>query len=311
MKNQDLSNNKSLKKGGSCSTIVISVSLGIATFASIIISFFDPLFTLNENQLLYLFSAMAQVVGTVFALTLTAYVFFVGKFKESTNSEEMYFDAAASILNKLFHCLIMISITCGLTILLCIVGIILLHNCNSVYNFIINESVFLFSICIVSTLFFGVMLLDPAKIDKEIVLLKKKADEFFKELNKDAPGDFSDFLKSYNMLEKTVLEFAEECMRDQNELNYNNKYQIIQSLKVLQQNEIINNRLFVEINELRMYRNALVHGMNFNVSQNICNRLSEIQEALHRALNVYKTSGKDSEEWQLAIKAIYDLSNKD
>lgn len=309
MKRQDLSNSKSLKKYGSRSTMVISVSLGVATFSSLIISFFDPLFVLNENQLLYLFSAMAQVVGAVFTLTLTAYVFFVGKFRESTNSEEMYFDATTSILNKLFHSLIMISITCGLTILLCIVGIIFLHNCDCVYNFVINESVFLFSICIVSTLFFGVMLLDPSKIDKEIVLLKKKADEYFKGLNTDTPGDFSDFLKSYNMLEKTAIDFAEECTSNQN--NYNNKPHIIQSLKVLQQNEIINNRLFVEINELRMYRNALVHGMDFNVSQNICNRISEIQEALHRALSVYKTSGKDSEELHLAIKAIYDLSNND
>lgn len=34
-----------------------------------------PLFILNENQLLYLFSSMAQIIGGVFGLTLTAYVF--------------------------------------------------------------------------------------------------------------------------------------------------------------------------------------------------------------------------------------------
>ena len=309
MGKQVLSNNKSLMKYGGRSFMIILVILGIVTLASIIISLFDPLFALNENQLLYLFSVMAQVVGTVFALTLTAYVFFVGKFRESTGSEEIYYDATTSILKRLFQNLIVISITCGVTILFCIAGIVLLHNCKCIYNFIVNESVSLFSISVISTLCFGTMLLDPSRIDKEIDLMKKKADEFFKESNTTTLGDFSDFLKSYNMLEKTTIEFADECTKNQNKCFYNNKPQMIQSLKVLVQNEIINNKLIIEINELRMYRNALVHGMDFAVPQNICDRISKIQKILKRALIVYKKSGKDSEEFHKAIKEVYDLSN--
>ena len=83
-------------------------SMGIATVLSVILSACcDALFVPNENQLLYLFSAMAQVIGGVFGLTLTAYVFFVDKFKESTRDDDTLYDATTAILNRistfLFH----------------------------------------------------------------------------------------------------------------------------------------------------------------------------------------------------------------
>ena len=62
-------------------TILICL-LGVTVLNIIWVFSVKPLFLLNENQLLYLFSSMAQIIGGVFGLTLTAYVFFVDKFKE-------------------------------------------------------------------------------------------------------------------------------------------------------------------------------------------------------------------------------------
>lgn len=86
---------------------ILVVSVVVATILNAI--FFaseTTIFLLNENQLLYLFSAMAQVIGGVFGLTLTAYVFFVDKFKESTDGDDTLYDAATSILSRYFRTLI-------------------------------------------------------------------------------------------------------------------------------------------------------------------------------------------------------------
>ena len=183
-------------------------SIGIATVLSVILSACcDAIFVLNENQLLYLFSAMAQVIGGVFGLTLTAYVFFVDKFKESTKDDDTLYDATTAILNRYFHILILIAITCGLIILLCMIGIIDLHNWMAIYPFVINESLFLFLIGITAILTFGTMLLDPGKLDKEIKKMKKSAEKYYQS-TASASGDFRKFLRTYKLLEAVIIDFA-------------------------------------------------------------------------------------------------------
>ena len=53
----------------------VLISFAVITLANIILFANGiTIFLLNENQLLYLFSSMAQVIGGIFGLTLTAYV---------------------------------------------------------------------------------------------------------------------------------------------------------------------------------------------------------------------------------------------
>lgn len=291
-------------------SITILCGLGIATLISVFSSiYFEPMVILNENQLLYLFSAMAQTIGGVFGLTLTAYVFFVDKFKESAKNDDTYYEATAALLNRYFYILILIAVTCGATIIMCIVGIVVLHNWIVVYPFIIDESVLLFLIGIISILVFGTMLLDPEKLDKEIAKMKKQAEEYYQAAGSTESGDFSDFLKTYNLLEKVIIEFAKECVKGQTTYYQTYKPQIIQSLKVLNKSEIINGALLSEINELRMYRNGLVHGVDFNVTQDACSRISEIYNALKHAFDIFKNNGRDSEEWITAIRNVYGLTH--
>lgn len=284
-------------------------SIGISTvLCAIFLMQCRIIFILNENQLLYLFSVMAQVIGGVFGLVLTAYVFFVDKFKETTKEDDTLYDATAAILNRYFHNLILLAIICGLTILLCIIGIVDLHNWMIIYPFIINESVFLFLIGITGILVFGTMLLDPGKLDKEIQKMKKSAEKYY-QMEDSSSGDFTEFLRLYNQLEHLIIEFAEQCIENRKEYRYNYKPQIIQSLKVLNMREIINGSLVNEINELRMYRNALVHGIDFNVTKDVCLRIKIIYETLNDAFHIFQSNGTDSEEWNDIIKKVYSLSH--
>ena len=279
-----------------------------ATIISLFFAYFcDVIFYLNDNQLLYVFSTMAQVTGGLFGLTLTAYVYFADKFKESTRGDDILYDATMSILTRHFYNLILIGVTCGIVICLCIFGIVDMNTWMWIYSFVINEGVLLFIVLIVAILIFGIMLLDPKKLDKEVARLKEDAEKYYQS-NTNEEGDFREFLKTYNMLEQLLIKFAQACMIDNNWSIYNNRPQIIQSLKVLIRSEIVNYILVDEINELRMYRNALVHGIDFSINQEVCNRILKIYETLNGAFEVYKGNGRNSEEWQRAINKVYNLS---
>lgn len=302
-------NSKELNNNGDFFSSVLLWSLGFATLISAVLSLLDfVIFALNENQLLYLFSVMAQVAGGIFGLTLTAYVFFIDKFKEFPRKDETLYDATTALQNQYFRSVILVALTCGLVISLCIIGIIALHTYVIVIPFIINESVLLFLIYTVAILAFGTMLLDPEKLDKELKRMKKEAEEYYHSASTAGSGDFTEFLKTYNLLEHLIIDFAKECMKSQNIHRYDYKPQIIQSLNILNWSEIVNGPLLNEINELRMYRNGLVHGVDFIVTQDVCERIHKIYSTLKHAFDVFRSQGNRSEEWSYAIKSVYELN---
>ena len=289
---------------------ILVVSVVVATILNAI--FFvseSTVFLLNENQLLYLFSSMAQVIGGVFGLTLTAYVFFVDKFKESTDGDDTLYDAATSILSRYFRTLISLAICTGAIVLLCVFGIINLHQYIPLGMLVVNESVLLFSIGLISILAFGAMLLDPQKLEKEIAKMKKSAEEYYKASEDSMSGDFVTFLRTYNLLQSTILNLAEKLIQFKSTPYVDKGYkpQIIQALRTLTFNEIITRTLNQEINELRMYRNGLVHGIDFDVTQTACERINEIYNALKDVLDTLLRDGKDSEKYSEAVARLHKL----
>lgn len=291
-------------------TILICL-LGVTVLNIIWVFSVKPLFLLNENQLLYLFSSMAQIIGGVFGLTLTAYVFFVDKFKESTQGDDTYYDATLALLRRFFQALITIAISCGLTIILCILGITALHNWTTVYPFIINQCVLLFVISLTSVLTFGGMLLDPDKLDKEV---RRQMHDATANTVTDKDGDFTEFLKYYNLLQEVIINFAQSLVynKEVNIFEFRQyKPQIIQSLKVLSIKEVINGALREEIDNLRMYRNGLVHGVNFSISQSVIDRVVRIYNAINNAYEVYKANPRGGEKWDEAIRQVYSLTHSD
>lgn len=291
-------------------TIIICF-LGVTVLNIIWVLMVKPHFLLNENQLLYLFSSMAQIIGSVFGLTLTAYVFFVDKFKESTQGDDTYYDATLAILRRFYQTLVTIAISCGLTILLCILGITALHNWTTVYPFIINQCVLLFVLSLISVLTFGGMLLDPNKLDKEV---KRQLQHATANTVTDKAGDFTEFLKYYNLLQEVIINFAQSLVynKEVNIFEFRQyKPQIIQSLRVLAIKEVINGALREEIDNLRMYRNGLVHGINFSISQSVIDRVIRIYKAIENAYEAYKANPRDGKKWDDAISQIYDLTQSD
>ncbi len=310
MRNDDSTKRKRKREHLNAFSKSILTVTAIATLINAILQLCSlSVFSLSENQLLYLFSAIAQVIGGLFGLTLTAYVFFVDKFRDSARDDETYYDATFSLLDQYYHILILTACICGVSIILAVAGIIVLHNVAAAYSFMINETVFLFVISLVDILRFGTMLLDPHKLDKELENLQRKASEKYQEEFSDKPEDFVQFLKTYNQLYDLVIRFAEKCSEKQ-EYSYVNKRspQIIQSLQTLWQHEIINRELCDEINDLRVIRNALVHGDEFAVPRGLCDRIGEIYSTLNEAFAVFLKHGERTEEWNKARMQVFALT---
>lgn len=293
----------------------VLIALLITTFLSVGLVFLRTVFLLDENQILYLFSAMLQAITGVFGLTLTAFVFFSDKLGNTAreNGDVSYYDASVSILNRCFNGLKIVSIICGSSVLLCLIGIIALHNrCvpYMMFSFLINESVSMFIIGIASILYFGVSLVNPNRLEREIGIMKNMAEEYYHNKSSDMPGEFEVFLKNYNRLEKLILDFATTIVNDSDLKRDYYPPRIIQAIKVLFKCEIINAALADEINQLRMYRNGMVHGVDFSVSQAVCDRVEIIHNTLQKAYDAYRKNGKDSNEWKDALNSLYLLSKE-
>lgn len=234
-------------------------------------------------------------------------MFFVDKFKDSTQGDDTYYDATLALLRRFFQTLVTVAACSGLTILICILGVISLHNWIIMYPFVINQGVLLFVVSLISILAFGGMLLDPDKLDKEIK--RQVSDVTTKPVDK--AGDFTEFLKYYNMLQDTIIAFASSLAynKEVNIFEFRQyKPQIIQSLRVLVITGVINGALREEIDNLRMYRNGLVHGVNFTISQSIIDRVIQIYSTIKEAHEVYKANPRNKAIHDEAIQKIHNLS---
>lgn len=249
------------------------------------------IFSLNENQLLYLFSMKGQIIGGIFALTLTAYTFYGDKLRDIGMKDEDYYEATLELRRKSFIDLIIIAIIVVISILFCLIGIVMIDTKYTIYPFIINQSSILFCITLVSILRFGVTLLNPHKIDNEIRALGKKVEEKYPINNNDI-ATMGEFVTAYNILEKSIITASEILygIHFNKEKRYGQfKPQIIQALKLLLRYKTIDEKQHDELHEIRMYRNSIVHSIdNFDISKSVCNRMSELNQLINQNVSQEK-----------------------
>ena len=97
---------------------VIGIVIVVTTIASI---FVPPLFYINENQILYDMSCLAQVTAALFALILAAYTIADTRLKNMAANDETLLDYIPELQNEYYYIIIRISVNCLATILLCFV----------------------------------------------------------------------------------------------------------------------------------------------------------------------------------------------
>lgn len=279
------------------------IYFGSFTLINIVISFLlhyiQKPFWLNENQLLYIFATIAQVTGGLFGLTLAAYAIIDDKLKKIGDTEETSFDYTNHIRSDSFHNLILISLLSISTIVLSLLVLSLYRNQYiEITIFFVLETVYLFFHLLIEIYTF-IKNANPSNIAIRKEAEKELFDSEYSAPSNDDAKSFGSFITYYNMLENSIKEFAQILLNDK---KHNTPLQIMDSLDIIKDHKIISQKCYAQINELRLYRNSLVHSVE--ADKNVNSNLYEILVKIYKLFDSITNSYGNDELFKNAIASL-------
>lgn len=258
-----------------------------------------PVFILNENQILYLYSTTAQVIAGLYGLTLTGYVFFESKLNEIADKDETYIDHITTLKIDYFKDIFFSGLISGISIILSLICLIIYneskydqYDIGAIFNFSSTIAV----LSIYTIISFSWKLLNPNKIKSISGKLKKQIEkesksterkiqfhkDSFNEQLDDNKESYYDFMNKYTQMENLVHEIADKLTSIYSDYERVNS-KIIKSrrpiaatsIKILEKNSIISKEESENLNNLRKYRNVLIHGDDFKVDSEVFKLLND------------------------------------
>jgi len=236
----------------------------------VILDCFFPLLEYAPDAVSSVMSTCSEVLAGLYGITLTGYIFFADRFKDTSRDDESLYDAVQALLIRYNHLAGFISLMC----LVCTVmaeGIVL-YGTNTLlpaelYRFWINETLLMCFCTFDLILYFVISVLDPHKVAR--ISNQKKA-----KISEDTTaGDVEEFMAIWDKIEDNLLALREELiskMRFIPGANAKGKPQMVQTLEVLRNYGRINMNLWRKLDKLRQYHNLSLHDVNTAVSQEMC-----------------------------------------
>ncbi len=247
----------------------------------VILDCFFPLLEYTPDAVSSVMSTCSEVLAGLYGITLTGYIFFADRFKDTSRDDESLYDAVQALLIRYNHLAGFISLMC----LVCTVmaeGIVL-YGTNTLlpaglHRFWINETLLICFCTFDLILYFVISVLDPHKVER--ISNQKKA-----KISEDTTaGDIEEFMAVWGEIEDNLLALREELigkMRFIPGANVKGKPQLVQTLEVLRNYGRINMNLWRKLDKLRQYHNLSLHDVNMAVSQEMCdlakNVLAELE----------------------------------
>lgn len=261
-------------------------------------NYFIKSIKLTENQILYIYSSIAQVTGALLGLTIAGYGVIDQKNRDIGIEDTTITDFINSLRHDYFISLINIIIYSISNILSCLITLALYNKpCTNLSTFFMTESVILFLMIMIEIIKF-VYYINPDALKKIGSQNKDSIDR--EHISSNYSNEkFSPFITYYNLLEKLLKDYACFLIGSPQSIN---KIQTNESLDILTQHNVINRQSYYIINELRKYRNALVHSLDTDKSVNtkIYDELIEIYNTLK---NMYDSREKTESQ---GYKENYD-----
>lgn len=293
-----------------------SIIFLIISLVNILLCMFTKEFyKLSENQILYIYTDIAQIAAAIMGIILATYPLVDGKIRErSENSNDSIVEKVRKNSFNVF----------ATTIILCLLiisnSILTLGIFETSYariiSFFMNESILCFGLLLVLTLCY-VWILSPNYMNQISCDEKKKIEEDY---NLDNSIGLGEFLTCYNKLESIVKKYALELsthninIKDTTTIDDGYMPKFLDSIHILKKNKIINQITYERINEIRRYKNTLVHSLSENkdVNTEIFNILKTILVMLEdRYIKEYE-SMPDSSDMQstIIISNVYTSKEK-
>lgn len=281
--------------------IFLEVLCGSVLLNLIISTILSPILFLTENQVLYIFSDLGQVTAGLFGLTFAVYSIVDSKEKKLGENDTTATDFSEEIRKDYFTSIVIITLLSIATILssILVLNFYIQYN-NRILSFIMNQSGLFFVALIIEIVSF-VFYLNPKKMNIKGSEEKQLIEE---EYNTDERQDknFTPFVTYYNLLENLLNKFAsififEEVL----EVDFNSlqpkRLRILQCLDILMKNEIIDKRTYRKIDELRKYRNALVHSLDNDKAVN-GKLYSQLEQIYNKSKIIYEKWDEESKRGQ-------------
>ena len=252
----------------------------ICTLLILVIYSIYPVFRLDENQILYLFSSASQVVAAIYGLIITGYIFLRNELDRKAEKDETYEEIIANLKSEYFNSIINISLVTLLSISLCFLVIVdATSNTKILLDLLINISISVILAELVLIVSFVVRILNPKSLEIESDKIRAKT----KSNSIGEKGSIEDFLKNYNQIEYILSKYGSAITNPELSDFESIKKKRIANTKlvyILFNVEKINADLKNDLIELISFRNSLIHGSSFFVtkksveqSENVLNRL--------------------------------------
>lgn len=241
----------------------------------VILDCFFPLIEYAPDAVGSVMSTCSEVLAGLYGITLTGYIFFADRFKDTSEEDESLYDAVQALLLRYNHMAGFISLMC----LICIVlaeGIVL-YGTNTLlplglHRFWINETLLLCFCTFDLILYFVISVLDPHKVGR--ISSQKKA-----KISEDkTSGDPEEFMAVWGEIENNLFALREELISKMRFIpgTGKGKPQIVQTLEVLRNYGRINHNLWRKLDKLRQYHNLSLHDVNMAVSQEMCDLAKDV-----------------------------------
>lgn len=233
---------------------------------------------LSENSILYIYSTIAQVVAGLMALTLVAVPYLFTLLEKKIQQDESWETAVSIAKEKVFEYFLLIFIIGIVSVLFCLIVIGTFNYLDyQNYSLTIATCSFLYFISIVLYLIFYSV--DPTRLSKindkyvEKYLEKKNVENLPNAQIISPKGIRPEIIskdleiKSEQNISSSVGNFFMEYSKFEDNINTyykklvesTKKPPFIQQIKELNRFNIIPDNLYHEINDIRIFRNALVH----------------------------------------------------
>lgn len=243
-----------------------------------------PILTLNENQILYLFSTSAQVLAGIYGLTLTGFIFFRNELSREEFEDETLVEAVESLKSRYFTLLMFVTFSSVMSLLLSNLAISYESTGTPLSRIIINSAQSAFIITLLAVTYFIFEVISPKRIERESKKLQEQVDPEREEAEK---GSLEDFLKNYNQIEELLGKFGSRYQTT-SVMEYSSRPRRHMSnarlAEILFRNEQIEQSLYGELKSLITLRNSIIHGAEPVVSSRAVKNSSVILDELRKAL---------------------------
>jgi uncharacterized protein YutE (UPF0331/DUF86 family) len=269
---------------------VITISILLFILCSAIsgyIGYINPIWILNENQILYLFSTSAQVLAGVYGLTLTGFIFFRNELSREEFDDDSLTDAVEALKERYFKLLVFITLFSVFTLLISnfVISIESSKNSNMGTFFInVGQASFVINLLVITYFIFDVIA--PKRIERA----SKNLQETFDPVSStEEKGSLEEFLTNFNQIEYILQKYGQAFQSEMSGFQPKSRRRIsnVKLAQIILQAERIDNGLFDEIKRLITLRNSIVHGEEPIVSLKMVTASRSILVELSNALGVH------------------------